>query len=210
MINALLTLGMVIMVSFSSFGQTFEGKIVYSNSYKSKLPNVTDMQFTNMMGSTQEYYIKKGDYKSVANGTLFQSQYYSGKENKLYTKMSNSEAFLWSDGATNSDEVIKSEINRGIIEVLGYKCDELVLTCKSGVQRYYFNPAFSVATDLFKKHKFGNWYAIVSKSNSLPLKSVIENAQFTLENTATSVIPMKLDNGFFALPADSKVMKSPY
>lgn len=58
--------------AITSFGQTFEGKIVYKNSYKSKMPNMTDEQFTTMMGSTQEYFIKNGDYKSVANGSFFQ------------------------------------------------------------------------------------------------------------------------------------------
>jgi len=58
--------------AITSFGQSFEGKIVYQNAYKSKIPNVTDEQFTTMMGSTQEYFIKNGDYRSVANGSLFQ------------------------------------------------------------------------------------------------------------------------------------------
>ena len=34
------------------------------------MPNVTDKQFTTMMGWTQEFFIKNGDYKSVANGSL--------------------------------------------------------------------------------------------------------------------------------------------
>lgn len=38
--------------------QTFEGKIAYQNTYTSKIKNVTSEQFTTMMGSTQEYYIK--------------------------------------------------------------------------------------------------------------------------------------------------------
>ncbi|MFI0491152.1 hypothetical protein [Flavobacterium sp.] len=208
--KALLILVATILTTITTFGQTFEGKVVYENAYKSKMQNVTDEQFTAMMGATQEYFIKNGDYKSLANGTLFQSQHYVNKENKLYTKMSNSDAFLWNDGATNSDEVIKSELNKDVIEILGYKCDELVLTCKSGVQKYYFNSKFTVDPKLFVNHKFGNWYDFVSKSNSLPLKSIIENAQFSMESTATNITEMKLDNSFFTLPANSKTMKSPY
>jgi len=132
------------LTTFASIGQPFEGKIIYTNSYKSKMPNVTDGQFTSMMGATQEYFIKNGNYKSLANGTFLQSQYYVSSENKLYTKMANSEAFLWNDGATNPDEVLKSEVNKGVTEILGYKCDELVLTCKSGIQKYYFNSKLSV------------------------------------------------------------------
>jgi hypothetical protein len=199
-----------ILFASTSFGQTFEGKIIYKNTYKSKIPNVTDAQFITMMGSTQEYFIKNGDYKSIANGALFQWQLYVNKDNKLYNKMSNSETLLWNDGNTNPDEVLKAEVNRGVTEVLGYKCDELILTCKSGIQKYYYNTKFSVDPKLFVNHKFGNWYTFLSKSNSLPLKSIIDNAQFTVESTATEVKEMKLDKAFFDLPANLKTMKSPY
>lgn len=196
--------------AITSFGQTFEGKIVYKNSYKSKIPNMTDEQFTTMMGSTQEYFIKNGDYKSVANGSFFQWQLYVNTENKLYSKMANSETLLWNDGAANPDEILKAEVKKNIAEVLGYLCDELILTCKSGTQKYYFNTKLSVDTKLFANHKFGNWYEFLLKSNSLPLKSIVENKQFTLESIATEVKEMKLDKTFFELPANSKTMKSPY
>ncbi|MBZ5857745.1 hypothetical protein [Flavihumibacter profundi] len=198
------------LLAFNSFGQNFEGKIVYKNSYKSKMPNVTDEQFTTMMGSTQDYFIKNGDYKSVANGSLFQWQLYVNKDNKLYTKLANSETLLWNDGATNPDEILKAEVNKDVTEVLGFKCDELVLTCKSGTQKYYFNTKLAVDTKLFVNHKFGNWYDFLSKSNSLSLKSIVDNGQFTLESVATEVKEMKLDKTIFDLPADAKTMKSPY
>src|SRR5574343_516905 len=88
----------------TSFGQMFEGKIVYKKTYKSKMTNIADEQITKMMGSTQEYFIKNGDYKSVGNGSVFQWQIYVNKENKLYSKLANSETLIWNDGAVNSDE----------------------------------------------------------------------------------------------------------
>lgn len=193
-----------------AFGQGFEGKIVYKNIYKSKIPNVSDEQFTTMMGSVQEYFIKDGDYKSVANGTFFQWQLYLNKDNKLYNKMANSETLSWIDASKNPDEVLKAEVNKGVAEVLGYQCDELILTCKSGIQKYYFSTKLSVDVKLFTNHKFGNWYYFLTKSNSLPLKSIVDNGQFTLESTATEVKEMKLDKTFFDLPANAKTMKSPY
>lgn len=39
------------LLTISSFGQSFEGKIIYKNAYKSKLPKVTDEQFTSMLGT---------------------------------------------------------------------------------------------------------------------------------------------------------------
>jgi hypothetical protein len=207
--SSILILLTAFLATTSTFGQSFEGKILYSNSYKSKIPNVTDEQFTSMMGSTQEYYIKNGDYKTIANGYYLQSQNYLNNENKIYTKMANSETFLWNDASTNTDEVLKSELNKKVTEILGYKCDELILTCISGIQKYYFNSKLSVDAKLFVDHKLGNWYDFVSKAKALPLKSVIENAQFSLESIATNVTEMKLDNSFFALPTNAKSMKSP-
>jgi hypothetical protein len=124
--------------------------------------------------------------------------------------MSNSAAILWNDGAVNPDEVIKSELNKGVIKILGYQCDELILTCKSGVQKYYFSPELKINASLYENHKFGNWDVIMSKTNGLPLKMVIETPQFSMESLATAVTPMKVEDKMFELPADSKVEKSPY
>ena len=208
--KSLLILTISLITAATSFGQTFEGKIIYSNSYKSKSPQVSDQQWTLMMGSTQEYLIKGGNYKSIANGTLVQWQLYINKDNKLYNKMSNSETAFWNDGNVQGDEVLKVELNKNVTEVLGYKCDEVILTCKSGVQKYYFNSKLSGDTKLFANHKFGNWFDYLSKSNALPLKSIIETAQFTLESIATEVKPMKLDDKEFELPIGIKTDKSPY
>jgi len=200
----------IVLISRTVFGQTFEGKILYANSYKSKNPKMTDQQWTSMLGSIQEYLIKGGDYKSVANGTLVQWQLYINKDNKLYNKMSNSETAFWNEASVQGDEVLKVEVNKGVTEILGYICDEVVLTCKSGVQKYYFNSKLSVDTKLFINHKFGNWFDYLSKSNSLPLQSIMETAQFTIECIATEVKPMKLDTKTFELPAGIKTEKSPY
>lgn len=199
-----------ILLAITSFAQNFEGKIIYNNVYKSKIPNLTDEQFTDMMGGRQEYFIKDGEYKSISNGSLLQWQLYVNKDNKLYSKMANSETVLWNEGSQNDDQVIKAEINKAVITIAGYECDELVLTCKGGVQKYYFSSKLAVNPALFLNHKFGNWYEFVSRSKSLPLKMVIDNAQFTSESTATKVDAKKLDKQLFVLPEGVQTMKSPF
>ncbi len=201
---------LAISCSFISFAQSFEGKVVYTNIYKSKIPNVSDEQLTAMMGSQYDYFMKGGDYKVESNGNLFLWQVYLSKDNKIYTKMANSETVLWNDGATNTDEIIKMELNKNATTILGYACDELVLTCSSGVQKYYFSNKFFIDPKLFTGHNYGNWLAYVSRSSALPLKSIIDNAQFTWENVATSVTPMKLENSFFVLPPNTETAPSPY
>jgi hypothetical protein len=124
--------------------------------------------------------------------------------------MSNSETILWNDGSVNDDEVLSSTLNKAVSDVLGYKCDELILNCKSGIQKYYFNSKLSVDTKLYANHKYGNWYDYLSKTNALPLKMIVDNAQFSMESVAVEIKPMVLDAKLFQLPADAKTAKSPY
>mgnify|MGYP000055868459 CR=1 FL=1 len=200
----------VVLCAGSAFGQAFEGKVTYQTSYKSKMPNVTDEQFSSMMGTTQEYFIKGGAYKTSSNGSMLQWQLYVNADNKLYSKMSNAPAVWWNDGNVSTDEVLKTEINRNATDILGYKCDEFIMTCKSGVQRYYFNHKLKVDPKSFDKHKFGNWNVYISNTGALPLKMSIDNPQFVMESVAVEVKPMKLDDEFFKLPPDIKTEKSPY
>jgi len=199
-----------IFVSTATFAQSFEGKLTYQNSFKSKMPNVTDELFTEMMGKSWEYSMKGASYHTACNGTLLQWQLYLPKENKLYSKFSNSPAILWNDGAVNADSVIKTELNKNALEILGNSCDELILTCKSGVQKYYFSSKYKVDPALFQNHKFGNWYTYISQAKAMPLKIVIDNAQFTLESIATAVKKERVNEQLFTLPADAKLEKSPF
>ncbi len=205
----LLSLSLFLTV-FIAAAQNFEGKIIYQNSFKSKIPAMTDAQFNEAMGNKQEYFIKDNNYKSVSNGSLLQWQLYSPLENKLYSKMANSEVAYWADGSLNADKILTVELNKSVTEVLGYSCDEVVLTCQSGVQKYYFNSKLAVDPQKFVNHKYGNWYEYISKAKALPLKIMVDNAQFTLESTATEVQPTKLNYAIFKLPADLKTEKSPY
>ena len=205
-----LILTLTLFASIATFGQSFEGEIIYKNSFKSKNPKMTDEQWAQMMGSVQEYYIKQGNYKSVTNGTMSLWQIYNNKENKIYTKMGNSETVLWNDASVNSDEILKSEIKKNAATILGYSCDELTLTCKSGIQKYYYSSKLPVDIKFFENHKYGNWYDFLKNAKSLTLKTIIETPQFTMETVASEVKPMKLDDKIFNLPAGTKTSKSPY
>ncbi len=193
-----------------AFAQNFQGKIVYQNTYKSKIPNVPDAQFAAMMGEKQQYLIKGSNYKSLMNGTMMQWQLYNGKENKLYMKMSSSPVVYWKDASESPDEVQKAEINKGVATIAGYLCDELVLTCKSGVQKYYFNAKIKVDPSQFANHKFGNWSEVVARTKSLPLKIVVDTPQASISSEATEVSEIKIDDSEFELPPDSQLQKSPY
>lgn len=202
----------ILLSSLAVLGQFFEGKITYSRTYKSENPDITAQQMESVMGSVQEYYIKRGSYKSILNGTLMQWQSYRNKkENRMYTKVSNSEFAFWNDASINDNPVISFEINQGVTEILGYKCDELILNCKSGVQKYYFSSELGIDITSFEKHKFGNWYEVLRHTKSVSLKSSVEDNELliTMEMVATEIKEMKLKNRFFKLPKGIKSQKAP-
>jgi hypothetical protein len=190
--------------------QSFEGEITYTNTIKSKVAQVSDEQFTSMLGDTQHYYTKAGNYKAETNGKFVFWQLYINADNKLYNKLANSEAILWNDGAVNQDSVLSFEITKNAAEVLGYKCDQLILHCKSGTQTFYYSSKIPVDSKLFSKHLYDNWYFYLTKAHAMPLKMIIENAQFSLQSVATEVKPMKLDASMFVLPPGVTLAKSPY
>ncbi|MBE7177251.1 MAG: hypothetical protein INR69_12645 [Mucilaginibacter polytrichastri] len=190
--------------------QSFEGEIIYTARYKSKNPQMTDAQLTAAMGAKQDYLVKGGSYKSIMNGSLMQWQIYDTKENKLYTKMAHADVAYWNDAGVQNDEILSVKINKNAAEILGYSCDEIIMTCKSGVQKYYFNAKIAADPKMFGNHKFGNWSELISRTKALPLKMSIETAGFDFENVATEIIPKKIDSKEFALPAGIKTEKSPY
>lgn len=200
-----------VLLSGSLLAQGFEGTIKYSNEIKSKMENITSIQFTQMLGNTQDYFIKGNHYKSVSNGAVLQWQLYVPTENKLYSKTSNTDVLLWNDGAENKDSVLSARIVSNADTVLGFVCDKLILNCVGGLQEYEFNKTVAqVDASLFTKHKVGNWYDVVSRTGALPLKYKLDNPQFTLTSTAIAITPLQLDDAFFRLPALAITQKSTY
>jgi hypothetical protein len=127
--KVVLTLTLVLL-AFTLFAQTFEGEVIYHNTYTSKMPTLSDAQLTAMIGDTQNWYIKDGEYKSDLNGTYVQWQIYVNSENKLYSKFGNSDVVLYNDAALGESEITDIQINKGVIDILGYKCDELIWKTK--------------------------------------------------------------------------------
>lgn len=197
----------ITLLSLSVYAQNFEGKITYQYTYKSKQKQITDQQLLLSLGSSIDYYVKNGNYKSVSNGLNFQWNLYTTKENKIYQKFANTEAVLWIDASYNTDKVLKTEIKRGVETIAGYLCDELTVTCRSGKQKFYFNSKIGVDPKLYAKHQTNNLYEIYSKTNAIPLKYILDNDVFTMEGLAADIIETPVDDATFELPANVKLKK---
>ncbi len=199
-----------VCIAICSMGQNFEGKIVYSVVFKSKMPNATDEQLALMLGSRHEYFIKGGNYKTVTNGTFLLYQIFVQKDGKAYSKMANAEALLYNDVTVAIDELLKSEKNENVVTILGYPCHELILTSKNSQEKFYYNGSLKLDASQFANHKLGNWHEFTRQSNAVPLKIFISNLQFTMDATAVEILPQKLEDKLFELPAGVKTQKSPF
>lgn len=198
------SLVVALVLSASVSAQTFEGEIVYKTTYKSKVANLTDAQLTSMMGSSLEYFIKGDKYLSRTNGTYFQWQLYVPTDNKIYNKLSTSERATQVDASEVTDEIVKIAVKKGVAEVLGHKVDEIVITCKNSVETYLVSSRLAVDPKLFAKHRYGNWYDLLSTGKALPLKWTLDGPQFSLQTVATQIKEGKLDDKLFKLPEEKQ------
>jgi hypothetical protein len=191
------TIIILCFIALTSSAQIFEGKIVYNNSYKSKIANLKDEQLNSMMGTKQEYHIKGNSYKSLFNGGFVKMQIYIGEENKSYTLTAKSDTLFWQDYAKNKEPAVNFEIQKGKDTLMNIPCDVMIVNTSKSKIYYYYNSEYAVNPEFFSNHNYGNWYYIISKTKALPLKTVYETDQFILTSTAVEILPMTLDKEFF-------------
>lgn len=196
---------LLLITPLISRSQVFEGKISYTNSYRSKTPHLNDQQLETMMGTNQDYYIKGPDYKSIFNGTFVKMQLYRSIENRSYTLTAKSDSLYWEDYRKNNHIATRFEVEKAKDTVMGVVCDVLIVYTPKTKTSYYYNAKYAVDPANFEQHNYGNWNYLLSKTKALPLKTISENDQFILISTAVSITPMKLEGGLFAIADSGKI-----
>lgn len=192
-----------------AFSQSyFEGEVIYSNKFTSKVDNLTSLQLETIVGNRQEYFIRNGDYRSQTNGYGIVLQIYNASTNRIYNKTTKSDTLYWFDASANLDKVISFEIVKNREEILEVMCDALILKTTATVTTYYYNRKYKADADLYTNHQFGNWYYMLTKTSALPLKTVIENQQFIMESTAIEIKPMSLSDRYFVIKEGTALKQS--
>ena len=181
----------MLLITSKNFSQVFEGKIMYSIAYKSKMNITSSEQLTLLLGSKQAYVIKNGNYKSAYNGKFIKLQIYRSDENRNYSLTAN--------------KALSYEIKKNQDTIMGVPCDLIIVKAEKSKTSYYFNSSYKVNPELFKGHNYGNWYYIVSKTKTLPLKTVTETEQFIMTSIATEVKPMQLKDNVFEIQNKGKI-----
>lgn len=199
---------LLLLCASGAHAQYFEGKIVYSNTFNSKIKALNNTQLQYIVGSKMDYYIKGCNYKSISNGHSVTMQLYDCSSNRVYNQTPKSDTLYWFSAAINTDTTFKYEIKKNADTVLGYVCDALVLTTKTGTTVLYYSKQLKVNAAAFKDHQYNNWALFTLQTGSLPLKMVIETEVFTMESVATEVQELKLQEGFFLIADKAPVRQS--
>jgi hypothetical protein len=200
---------LLLSITLKGYSQeTFEGEIIYQNSFQSKNSSVTSEQMKILLGDKQEYFIKSGNYKSCTNGVGITMQLYIGETNRLYNKTGRSDTLYWFDANVPSDAVVSYDLIKNREKILGEDCDALILKTQSGQTTYFFTSKYPIDFTKFQMHIYGNWNYYLSKSKSVPLKIVVDNEQFKMESVAQKIEARELPDDFFAIPVDTPIKKT--
>lgn len=200
----------LLFLSILLFSQPFEGYLVYQNNCKSSDPNWKQGYCDLITDSLQVYYFKEGDYRyNVANAekwTLFKKN-----ENKIYNKAKKQEVVTWADQSEVSEfdlDIVDIQLNKKAATILGYECDELILTGKNSIQKYYFNAITGIDPTLLENHKKGHLGKIISLTKAIPLKTVfiLEQQNLELESVAIKIKKTTLSKALFEVPKNLKII----
>jgi hypothetical protein len=197
-----------LLVLSNAYSQNFEGEIIYSNHFTSKTKNFTDEQLEAMIGSRQEYLIKGESYKSFLNGQSVTMQQYDYRTNRIYNKTPKSDTLYWFDASTNSDKVVSFELKKNAEKVLGNLCDVIIMKTQTGTTKIFYSSRYKIDSKIYENHHYSNWAFYVEKTQSLPLKTIVETNSFRMESTATEIKTLELGAVYFNIDSKTPIKKS--
>lgn len=200
----------IIVLPIKVKAQFFEGVITYHVQYQSRIPGMSDQLLTKMMGSVQTFHIKANRYLTLMNGEMMVMQLYEPKENKLYFQTTESDTLLWMDGAKNGSPILKTERDKNGGKILGYDCEKIIFSTKTGKETYWFASALKADVVGMSRHAYNNLAAFLKESGALPLKMIVEQADLVLTMEAKAVQMQKLGDTFFDLPPKIVAIPAPF
>jgi hypothetical protein len=192
---------------FSCQENYFEGVVSYEMEYIDETGSMNHDEAKKYMGDKQVYFFKKNKYKSVMNGLLNLTLFYTGKDT-LYNKIKGNNELLYLITTSQEEEVLSFEFKKSPTKVLGYDCDVLSVITTDGTMNYYFNKSLRLDKDLFVNHEIGFWSFCLDKTNgALPLKWEINTSGLILNISANEVENIELNDSIFQQPKSLKLTK---
>ncbi|WP_421806110.1 hypothetical protein [Flagellimonas sp.] len=207
--NRITVVFLLILTCSSAQESNFEGLIKYDLIFEDKTGQMTDDQVVQFMGDSQSYFIKKNKYKSIMNGMLEVTQYYTGNDT-IYSEMNGIGSIMFLDTKNISEEVISYKIKEESSIISGYSCDLLEVKSNLGITLYYFNSSIKVNPEDFQNHHYGLWYYCLKKTKgALPIKMVRDIDKSKLIIELTELERKELASEMFEIPKGVPIVKNP-
>lgn len=166
----------------------FEGKIIYDHSYE---PD----SLAGYFGSESIFYYRAGNYKQVFNGEKVRESIYNRKDNLIYSFINEDTVITSCD---QESEIIEDyKIFEDAAEILGEKCDLLMLSTNRRLAYYYFSDKYSIDPKSLEYHKYSSLSFVYSKTKSLPLKIINQYPNFRVTMTAVKIEKKHINEDFF-------------
>jgi hypothetical protein len=195
------------MFFFSCQNSYFEGTISYNMEYIDETGGMNKENAKKYMGDKQVYFFKRNKYKSVMNGVLNTTLFYTGKDT-LYNKIKGIKELMYINTMAQEEKIISFEIKKNQTTILGYNCDVLDVITTDGTMKYYFNNSIKINSDLFKRHEVGFWRFCLDKTEgALPIKWEVNTSGLKLTTIASEIEQKKLKDSIFQLPKDLPLVK---
>jgi hypothetical protein len=207
----------------------FEGAIHYSFSVNGSIG--ADLQELNNI-NLMTWFIKDGDYivqlyatpkapepfdpenpRITINQTFPTTRLYIADSDRTFIIDTRNERYFLTDGYTgyNDTTIPVAVSNKDSVKILGMWCYGYKYNYKGETVWVYINPKYRVNTSYFQGKKQAKANFLVKGLNGcIPLKIVRKNADRTIENHATKIIPSKFSVDQFRIPPNYKRFSRDY
>jgi|GEM_PF-1487262 len=178
-----------LILSWALFlGTSFEGEIVYVNTYIVHDQSLSIDSLRGIVGDTIVLVMKEGNYKLVSTGWKRVTATYEGERNIWNVYNNRRDTIVAVTGLAHTMESPIFEVPQNSNEtVLGFNCKSVVMTWKTGRNVYYYNEGLRIDPDLYKGHNIDGWNGYCEVSKSVPLMIKYEKKGYTVVQKAVQI-----------------------
>lgn len=188
-------------------GDSFEGEVVYVNTYEVYDKKLSADSLSGTLGDTTILLIKKSNYKLSTNGRKRVTAVYEGEKNVWYVYQNRLDTILAVGGSARTMKSVVFESPRETNEeVLGLPCRSVAMNWNQGRNIYYFNEKLSIDPELFAGHNIDEWNQYCRISQALPLMIRYEKKGYTRIQRAIKITPRRVLDAELGIPKDRPVI----
>ncbi len=213
-------IALITLLSFTSYGQSFEGTISYKmealNPNPEMIPDSTwqegiKSQFGEKGFMLQKYFYKKGNYISeIEAGDAKGFQAYNSKDGLLYSWQDKSDTAITVNSKKFMYELIEIIDSEETDTILGIPCKSVIVKSKMGKMTLWYNPDyFKMDSKFYEGHKYGHWEQILKRIGCLPLKMEQKGFMTHVVQTAIEFEEIPIDDKKFDIPKFKELIENP-